>query len=137
MDIDFIIKRLLKRKETYSRAKSGYKELARSGWFLSGLLGLSDYESVISSLENEKRREQLLIDIYESEINRLSSIISNAFPHRDKFIKECVLAHSNEMFYLSTIGFLSLSDGIFHEKLGWSVFQGSDYIKKWRKFCME
>ena len=137
MDIQFIIKRMLERKEKHSKAKCLYKELARSGWFLCGYLGLSDYERLVESLDSNEDRDALFMDVYESEINYLSSLISNDFPNRKKLIDECVLAHSNGMFYLSTIGFLSLADGICHDGIDWSIFEGSGYIDKVNEILCE
>lgn len=127
--MDKLIKNLKRRKEVNEGATNSYKKAAETGWFVSGQLGFSSFNRLIFFMAQSTDIDKVFIDIYSSEIIDLCKMISSDYPRREKMLSECLLAHNSGMYYLSTMGFLSLADGLFHDSFKCSIFQRAPYIK--------
>jgi hypothetical protein len=133
---------LRKTSSVYKRLKNEYpvemgmmfkdhdQLFAEHGWYIYDGSSLED-ALVILKLFNEKnviKAEERIIAIIEADLDEIESDLSRLNKEYVKIIKESIHCHRMELFYASTILFLSLSDGLTKGKL----FTKS-YIEKIKK----
>lgn len=107
------------------------QNLAKSGWYICAASPISDaiyLNNLLKQGENHKV-DLHMQEFYESEFKKLTNILVNDFPERKKLILEGVRAHKKNMYFASTILFLSIADGL----CSGSLFMIRDEKKKLKK----
>lgn len=107
------------------------KLLAKYGWYIPFSSIPEEIFSYADALEKGE------VDFVNKELGKifdkdLDSIISRAcwnFPDRANILKEAQIAHESQMYYSSTILFLSSADGIFSG----AIFEKNKFSKTMRK----
>lgn len=105
-----------------------FYQLSNYGWYVSANLKLLDVLSIFQSIHDNtfNEKEHVLIDYYKKSLNDIETILLKKHLDRNKIISEAFKAHKNEMYYSSTILFISLSDGVCEGK----IFSGKKESKK-------
>ncbi len=80
------------------------------------------YEDVLrifNALKNnqEKIVQEILLKYYRNNIKHIESRLCNVIPERQKLIREAFNAHKLQMYFSSTLIFLSQADGICEGKM--------------------
>jgi hypothetical protein len=105
-----------------------FYQLTNYGWYVSANLKLLDVLKIFQSIHDNtfNEKEHFLIDYYKNSLNDIETKLLKKHLDRNKIISEAFKAHINEMYYSSTILFISIADGICEGK----IFSGKKESKK-------
>lgn len=95
------------------------KLLLNYGWYISAKMQLKKISNVIELIKLEKIEdaENILITFFKENLEKIEEQLIDKHTERKDIINEAFKAHRNEMYYSSTILFLSQSDGIIDGKI--------------------
>lgn len=122
--------------------------LARKGWFVSFASGkFTDIIPILDKFDykNLEEIDALLVKQHKAEYVDACATLLEMNPNRKHLISEAIFAHNNGLFSLSTMSFISQSDGICREKSGVNLFVGLNASnqttiieeQKWQKSISE
>lgn len=95
------------------------KLLLNYGWYISAKMQLKKISNVIELIKSEKIEdaENILITFFKENLEKIEEQLIDKHTDRKDIINEAFKAHRNEMYYSSTILFLSQGDGIIDGKI--------------------
>lgn len=95
------------------------KLLLNYGWYISAKMQLKKISNVIELIKLEKIEdaENILITFFKENLEKIEEQLIDKHTERKGIINEAFKAHRNEMYYSSTILFLSQGDGIIDGKI--------------------
>lgn len=93
--------------------------LLNYGWYISGDIEMKQLSEAVELIkfDDVKTAEKILTDFYKHNLKSIELKLILKHPERESIFKEAFKAHKNEMFYGSTILFLSQADGIIDGKI--------------------
>ncbi|MFH1118536.1 MAG: hypothetical protein V1775_01850 [Bacteroidota bacterium] len=105
--------------------------LSTLGWYISSEMLEKDVFQIFLSIKNGdiEAIEKMLLQYYNETLDQKMNDLLNKYPEKENIISETFKAHNNEMYFASTILFLSLTDGICKGRL----FKSKKFIQEYLK----
>jgi hypothetical protein len=93
--------------------------LLNYGWYISGQMKIKSTSEVIELIKTGKieEAETNLINFYKDNLTKIEKQLITKHSDRKPILEEAFKAHKSNMFYSSTILFLSQGDGIIDGKI--------------------
>ncbi|MFD2543763.1 hypothetical protein ACFSSB_15660 [Lacinutrix gracilariae] len=95
------------------------RTLLNYGWYISGEMKMKKISEVIELIKSEKTKEaeSILINFFKENLTKIEEQLIKNHSERKAVLEEAFNAHKSNMFYSSTILFLSQGDGIIDGKI--------------------
>lgn len=93
--------------------------LSQYGWYISSWMMVTDVWKMLAAVRDGRMAEveQQLIQYYRDQLSNLCTWLCEKHPDRSILLRQAFDAHEKNMFYASTILFLSQADGLGDGKL--------------------
>jgi hypothetical protein len=93
--------------------------LLNYGWYISAQMKMKKISEVIELIKSEKtvEAESILINFFKENLTKIEEQLITKHSDRKPIFEEAFKAHKSNMFYSSTILFLSQGDGIIDGKI--------------------
>ncbi|MBX2973968.1 MAG: hypothetical protein KF797_12770 [Flavobacteriales bacterium] len=93
--------------------------LAKHGWYLSSRMLIGEFWGVLAKVRDGQfqEAEEVLLAHYRDQLSGIRQDLLDKYADRTRIISESFDAHTQGMFFASTILFLSLADGVCNGQL--------------------
>jgi hypothetical protein len=93
--------------------------LLNYGWYISSQMKMKKISEVIELIKSEKtaEAESILINFFRENLTKIEEQLITKYSDRKSIFKEAFKAHKSNMFYSSSLLFLSQGDGIINGEI--------------------
>lgn len=106
---------------------------ANFSWFIGASTNISVLKKIFVLSDNEDTINQILVQNYTEEMEKLKDDLCKDFPDRATIINEAYNAHLNQNYYSSIVLFLTQIDGISKIYKGQEFFQSG----RWKQVKLD
>lgn len=98
--------------------------LGKRGWYLDSEFTYLHLNNIAEAIREDRINEvdETLCDYYESRLSEIESALLSRHPHRERFLRDAILAHREGKYTLSVPVFLTQADGICNELVGCGLY---------------
>lgn len=98
--------------------------LGKRGWYMDSEFTYLYLFNIAEAIREDRINEadETLCDYYESRLSEIESALFSRHPHRERFLRDAILAHKEGKYTLSVPVFLTQADGICNELVGCRLY---------------